>query len=290
MLDNEQSLTFGESLNQFSYKRKRAEEESKAVVTCVSPRKKVPEPVLDSTPAVVHEENGDKINQEKRTKQVSNGKDCKTMSRRQVHSTKNGKSAGNKHKKQAKIVVFPESFEWKSLLRPNLKCVFIGFNPGTVSAITGHHYAHHSNLFWKLIYESGCVDRKVTYEDDVKLPDEYNYGFTDLIQRPTVGISDLSGSELLAGVPLLESRIRQCAPKSICFIGKGIWESVYRVKKGKPLSKQFNWGLQPHGEFGVDYVFVFPSTSGLVGGIPRAKKLQLWIELAEFLNTDKPLR
>jgi mismatch-specific thymine-DNA glycosylase len=260
MAGEEQSLTFGESLRQFAYKKESEVAQLKS---------SQPEPIVVSP----KKRELDQVNDDQSTPVGSPSKSRKVKD----FSKTNGRT----------VSMFPETFIWKPLLKSNLKCVFIGFNPGTVSALTGHHYAHHSNLFWKLIYESGCVDRKVTHEDDVKLPDEYSYGFTDLVQRPTVGISDLSGSELLAGVPLLENRIRECAPKSICFIGKGIWESVHKVKKGRPLSKQFNWGLQPEGEFGVDHVFVFPSTSGLVGGIPRAKKLELWKELAEFLKTVK---
>lgn len=172
--------------------------------------------------------------------------------------------------------------EWKPLLRPGLRCVFVGFNPGTVSMAKGHYYAHHSNLFWKLIYESGIVNRKVTYEDDVKLQDEAGIGFTDLVSRSTAGIKDLAPNEFSLGVPILEERLSSNSPGIVVIVGKGIWEAIYQVKRGKKLTKDFSWGLQPM-KFAGCRIYVVPSTSGLVGGIPRTEKLRLWKELARLI-------
>lgn len=48
-------------------------------------------------------------------------------------------------------------------LRPGLRILFVGINPGVRSAQTGHHFAGHSNRFWKLLYESGLVTEPLTY-------------------------------------------------------------------------------------------------------------------------------
>lgn len=178
----------------------------------------------------------------------------------------------------------------KPLLKPGLRCVFIGFNPGTTTALKGHYYAHHSNAFWKMIYQSGCVDRKVTYEDDQNLPDEYRIGFTDLVERPTSGISELSVQEMNESVPSLEHRITTNEPQMICIIGKGIWETIYKAKNKRPLPKDFKLGYQEKTEFGgCENVFVLPSTSGLVAGIPQKEKIRLWNEVGKFLNANFPL-
>lgn len=178
----------------------------------------------------------------------------------------------------------------KPLLKPGLRCVFIGFNPGTTTALKGHYYAHHSNAFWKMIYQSGCVDRNVTYEDDQNLPDEYRIGFTDLVERPTSGISELSVQEMNESVPSLEHRIATNRPQMICIIGKGIWETIYKTKNKRRLPKDFKLGYQEDTEFGgCKNVFVLPSTSGLVAGIPQKEKFRLWNEVGEFLNGNFPL-
>lgn len=177
------------------------------------------------------------------------------------------------------------------LLFPGLRCVFIGFNPGIMTAVKGHCYAHPTNLFWKMLYESGCVDRKVTCYDDVDMPGQYKIGFTDLVSRPTIGIGELSLSELYESVPALENRIAQASPKMICIIGKGIWDNIYKYKHKKAQKRdEFEFGLQKNQVFGnVEYVYVMPSTSGLVAGVAKSVKERLWHELAEFMSSTFPL-
>ncbi|VVT46209.1 uncharacterized protein SAPINGB_P001100 [Magnusiomyces paraingens] len=205
-----------------------------------------------------------------------------------------------KKQKKKKAYVGPEAYSHLShltpLLRENLICVFVGFNPGIETAIQGHYYAHCSNLFWKLIYESGCVNRKVSFIDDQKLPDEFGYGFHDLVTRPTKGIDELSASEMLTAVPTLEADLQPFAPRIICIVGKGIWEKIYRFKTQKPL-KSFEWGVQyrpgENDTRGIPFLFaggksiivVLPSTSGLVTSPSRSKKTELWKSLAQEIET-----
>lgn len=202
------------------------------------------------------------------------------------------------------------------LLKPGLVCVFVGFNPGIETAKKGHYYAHPSNGFWKMIYQSGCVDRKVTFMDDVKMPAEYQYGFHDLVARPTRGIDELSGAEMLAESPRLEADLAEVQPKIVCFVGKGIWEKIYYFKTGKPLKqKGFEWGLQyrPREVKAEDYkftarygksevpdlpftfaggtitIYVLPSTSGIATSPSPKVRLDLWESLAEEISFQRTL-
>lgn len=196
-----------------------------------------------------------------------------------------------KRRKYAPPEVYSHLKPLSPLLRPGLRCVFIGFNPGTTTALKGHYYAHHSNGFWKFMSSSGCVSRKVTYLDDQSMPDEFGIGFTDLVERPTTGISELSTEEMESGAISLEERIRTNAPGMVCFIGKGIWETVYRVRMGKRL-KDFEWGYQRNYGFvfaDCPNVFVLPSTSGLVAGVSKSEKERLWNQVSKFLNKTFPL-
>ena len=38
-------------------------------------------------------------------------------------------------------------------IRPGVRVLFVGINPGVRSALTGHHFAGFSNRFWKLLYD-----------------------------------------------------------------------------------------------------------------------------------------
>jgi double-stranded uracil-DNA glycosylase len=64
--------------------------------------------------------------------------------------------------------------------------LFVGINPGVRSAETGHHFAGFSNRFWKLLFESGLVPERLTWEDDVRLP-EFGFGITNLVAAAEPG-------------------------------------------------------------------------------------------------------
>ena len=58
-------------------------------------------------------------------------------------------------------------------IRPGVRVLFVGINPGVRSALTGHHFAGFSNRFWKLLYESGLVPEPIGYQDDDRLPERF---------------------------------------------------------------------------------------------------------------------
>src|ERR1700750_2445482 len=91
-----------------------------------------------------------------------------------------------------------ESLRLKDCVKPPLRVLFVGINPGVRSALTGHHFAGFSNRFWKLLNESGLTPERLTYEDDVRLP-EWQLGITNLIARPSPGIDDLRPAEYVTG-------------------------------------------------------------------------------------------
>ena len=76
-------------------------------------------------------------------------------------------------------------------LRPGLDLVFVGINPGTRSAATGHHYAGPGNHFWPLLHEAGFVSEPLTYREDARVI-EWNIGLTNMVARSSPSISDLT--------------------------------------------------------------------------------------------------
>src|SRR4029453_15688082 len=93
----------------------------------------------------------------------------------------------------------PESFEsmrLKDRIRPGVRVLFVGINPGIRSAATGHHFAGYSNRFWKLLYDARLVPEPIGYEDDRRLP-EWGFGITNLIPRATPGIDTLTPGDYL---------------------------------------------------------------------------------------------
>ncbi|KAK9389087.1 uracil-DNA glycosylase-like protein [Lipomyces mesembrius] len=178
-------------------------------------------------------------------------------------------------------------------LAPNLICIFVGLNPGVMTSQKQHMFANPTNLFWPLLFESGCVARKLTCVDDRRLPMDWSLGITNLISRTTAEQSELSKDEMVRSAGELESKLRRLRPNAVCIVGKGIWEAIYRFKAGKSLNQeQFKFGWQDIDElqFAAQLgdsprVFVVPSTSGRVAAYSRSMKRELWKDLGQYIKT-----
>lgn len=189
----------------------------------------------------------------------------------------------------------PTQCNTSSLLRdtipPNLTLLLVGVNPGVLTGKTGHAYAHPSNLFWKLLHWSGITPQRHPASDTYKLPELYNIGNTNIVERPTRDASMLSRAEMDAGVPVLEAKVAMQRPESVCLVGKGIWEAVWRVRRGRAIRKEeFRYGWQDEAEnmgrseaWSGARVFVATTTSGLAAGMNTQEKLAVWNELGRWV-------
>jgi TDG/mug DNA glycosylase family protein len=160
-------------------------------------------------------------------------------------------------------------------LRPHLRLVFVGFNPGTRSAAIGHYYAGRGNLFWPLLYESGLVPEPLTYAEDQRVL-EFGIGLTDLVKRSTPSSADLSTAEARAGAEVLQRKLLMHAPHVTCFNGKGVY-AWYSRQKSVALGPQDT-------TIGISRVFVAPSTSGRNGSVSRKDKAEAFRSLARFVE------
>jgi len=170
------------------------------------------------------------------------------------------------------------------LLRPGLRFVFIGFNPGLESARRGHYYAYRGNVFWKQLSESGLVSRPVTCEDDRLLMDEAGIGFTDLCLRPTLRADQLTRPEIIEGAARLHAELLEYQPRIAVFSGKGIYQLFGRYALGIAPGELANRPLGPQPErIGVTIPWVIPSSSGLASRHHR-RRLELLRELAASVH------
>ena len=111
-------------------------------------------------------------------------------------------------------------------LRPGLRVLFVGINPGLRSAAVGHHFAGHSNRFWKLLLDSRLITKPLTHQDDWRLP-EWGLGLTNIISRTSVGIDVLCPAEYRSGLVVLEQKIRRYQPKIIALLGVTIFRTLF---------------------------------------------------------------
>jgi uracil-DNA glycosylase len=120
--------------------------------------------------------------------------------------------------------------EWSHLrltdrIKPGVRVLFVGINPGVRSAQTGHHFAGFSNRFWKLLAESRLVPEPITYVDDARLT-EFGFGITNLIARPSPGINDLVPAEYVEGWRILDRKIRRYKPQIVALVGVTLFRAI----------------------------------------------------------------
>ena len=140
-------------------------------------------------------------------------------------------------------------------IRPGVRVLFVGINPGIRSAMTGHHFAGFSNRFWKLLFESRLVPEPIGYEDDVRLP-EWGYGITNIVPRATPGIDTLEKEEYVAGRVRLRRKVLRYRPAVVAAIGVTVFRALFPGRRGA-----VTLGLQAE-RIGNSAVFVLPNPSG----------------------------
>ena len=163
-----------------------------------------------------------------------------------------------------------------------VRVLFVGINPGIRSALTGHHFAGPSNRFWKLLSASGLVPEPLTYEHDDRLP-EFGYGITNIVARPSAGISDLRPEEFVAGRTRLRAKIRRHRPAVVAMVGITVFRAMFPDRRG-----QVALGLQPE-RIESAAVFVLPNPSGRNANYSYAEMLDAFRGLTSYLNGGRGL-
>lgn len=128
-------------------------------------------------------------------------------------------------------------------------------------------------------------------------------GNTNIVERPSKDAAELSRQEMAAGTVALDAKFRKYKPEAVCIVGKGIWEAIWRHRRGKnPTKAEFSYGWQgeEHNmgksaegeeELGPDgktwkgaKVFVTTSTSGLAASLKPAEKEAIWKPFGEWVQ------
>jgi TDG/mug DNA glycosylase family protein len=158
-------------------------------------------------------------------------------------------------------------------LRPGVRVLFVGINPGIRSSLTGHHFAGFSNRFWRLLYESGLVPEPISFADDVRLP-EWGYGITNIVPRPTPGIGTLEPREFVQGRLRLRRKILRYRPRVVACVGITVFRALFPAHRG-PVALG-----RRQERVGDAAVFVLPNPSGRNANYSYAEMLRAFRELA----------
>ena len=178
------------------------------------------------------------------------------------------------------VVTPPTLPPLRDRIRPDVRVLFVGINPGIRSALTGHHFAGFSNRFWKLLFESGLVPERIGYEDDGRLP-EWGYGITNIVPRATPGIDTLDREEFVAGRIRLRRKIARHRPQVVVAVGVTVFRALFPEHRGA-----VTLGLQDQ-RLGDSAVFVLPNPSGRNANYRYSEMLDAYVALAVYLKLFK---
>ncbi len=158
-------------------------------------------------------------------------------------------------------------------IKPGVRIVFVGINPGMRSEAIGHHFAGYSNRFWKLLYESRIVPEPIRAEEDDRLP-EWGLGITNLVARATPGIDSLRPDEFIAGAQALKRKLRRHKPPIVALVGVTVFRSLFELNS----KVRVKLGLQRERLEGAR-VFVLPNPSGRNANFSHAEMLKAFRSL-----------
>ena len=156
------------------------------------------------------------------------------------------------------------------VLAPGLRIVFVGINPGRVSAAARAHFANPRNDFWRLLHAARLTSRLYEPAEQYSLPEE-GIGVTNAAYRTTAGSGDLRRADFAGSAERLDRIARELRPGWLAFVGKEAYRGAFGTRP--------QLGLQD-ATLGETKLFVLPSTSPANAAVPWRERLRWFHELA----------
>jgi TDG/mug DNA glycosylase family protein len=176
-------------------------------------------------------------------------------------------------------------------LRPGLRLVFVGINPGLYSVERGHYFARRTSRFWPAFSRSTLsapVRRTLRLpvlgpEQDASLL-RFGIGFTDVVKVPSRNAGELSPALFRQWVPRLFRRLTRYQPGVACFHGlTGYRPFVHLALGGDPASAVL--GPQPR-TVGRTRLFVAPNPSPANAHFTVEDQVRWYDRLAAYLARE----
>ena len=156
------------------------------------------------------------------------------------------------------------------VLAPGLRVVFVGINPGRVSAAARAHFANPRNDFWRLLHAARLTSRLYEPHEQYTLLEE-GIGITNAAYRTTPGSGDLRRADFAGSAERLERVARDLRPGWLAFVGKEAYRGAFGTRPALGLQKE---------RLGETKLFVLPSTSPANAAVPWDERLRWFRELA----------
>ena len=160
------------------------------------------------------------------------------------------------------------------VLAPGLGVVFVGINPGRVSAAARAHFANPRNDFWRLLHAAGFTSRLFEPHEQFALLDE-GVGVTNAAYRMTPGSGDLRRADFDGSADRLARIADELHPGWLGFVGKEAYRGTFNERP--------ELGVQER-TLGETRLFVLPSTSPANAAVPWSDRLRWFSELAHHVG------
>jgi double-stranded uracil-DNA glycosylase len=161
------------------------------------------------------------------------------------------------------------------VLAPGLRVVFVGINPGRVSAAARAHFANPRNDFWRLLEAARLTTRLYEPHEQFGLLAE-GIGVTNAAYRTTPGSGDLRRADFVGSAERLERIARELKPAWFAFVGKEAYRGTFGVRPELGVQQRM---LDPAR------LFVLPSTSPANAAVPWEERLRWFRELAGLVSS-----
>ena len=146
------------------------------------------------------------------------------------------------------------------LVRPGVKLLLVGINPGLWTAAVQAHFARPGNRFYRALYAGGLVGRELDVRGGFDARSraallDRGIGITNLVNRATARADELAPDELRRGARSLARKVARWRPRVVGVVGI----SAYRTAFDRPGA---TIGRQEEGLAGVE-LWALPNPSGL---------------------------
>lgn len=156
------------------------------------------------------------------------------------------------------------------VLAAGLRVVFVGINPGRVSAAAQAHFANPRNDFWRLLHAARLTSRLYEPREQFGLLGE-GIGVTNAAYRTTPGSGDLRSADFAGSAERLGRIAREQHPGWLAFVGKEAYRGAFGKRRDLGLQEQ---------RLADTKLFVLPSTSPANAAVSWSERLRWFRELA----------
>ena len=169
------------------------------------------------------------------------------------------------------------------LVRPGVRLLFVGINPGLWTAAAQAHFARPGNRFYKALHAGGLVGEALDVRTGFDARSrsallDRGIGITNLVNRATARADELAPDELRRGARALARKVERWRPRVVAVVGI----SAYRTAFDRPDAVV---GRQAD-KLGMADLWALPNPSGLNAHYQVDALARLYREAARAAGLD----